>query len=536
VNRLLRTQLLVLAAVVTIGAAVWYSSDRQRAAADSAFVEMESGERMLTAMLDLQVGLRGYLQSGSEAFYRSYAQAGREFELALLEAGAGIDSGDAAERGLLAQQEAISRSWQTDADRALAAARAGDGPLSTSDSEALRTALAEFRELNADYLVELRADRDAGQRQAGLVSVVMIAVLALVFGGVGFFGIGRGVSKQQRRQRAKARFADALRFARTESEAYEVLQRHIETSIPHSAATVFNRNNSADRLEVRTPLPADSPLRAPLAQAEPDSCLAIRMGRPFSRSAQGGLIECEVCGLSAAEVSCIPSLVGGEVIGSVLVEHGGIEADEEAELEANVSEAAPVIANVRSLAVAENRAATDGLSGLPNRGAVGETLKRMIAQADRQATPLSLLMLDLDHFKRINDSVGHGKGDEVLAAVGQALNAVTRDEDYPGRFGGEEFVVLLPDTDRAGALVAAEKLRAAIAALEVPGVGMPITASVGAGFYPDDANDPAELLRSADRALYKAKTKGRNRVEVATDDDGDSEWPVSTNGAATTAA
>ncbi|CAA9530664.1 MAG: hypothetical protein AVDCRST_MAG67-4125 [uncultured Solirubrobacteraceae bacterium] len=124
--------------------------------------------------------------------------------------------------------------------------------------------------------------------------------------------------------------------------------------------------------------------------------------------------------------------------------------------------------------------------------------------------------MTLDHFKAINDTYGHGKGDDVLAAVGAVAASTVRAGDFVGRFGGEEFAAVLPDTDRAGALEAAEKLRAAIATITVPGIDRPITASFGVAVMPDDAGEPDLLLREADRALYSAKRAGRNRVETTT--------------------
>lgn len=138
----------------------------------------------------------------------------------------------------------------------------------------------------------------------------------------------------------------------------------------------------------------------------------------------------------------------------------------------------------------------------------------MAAQAGRTLSPLAVLLLDLDHFKQINDTHGHGKGDEVLAAVGDVLSSNVRASDVAGRYGGEEFLALLPGTDRAGALVIAEKLRVAIEGINVPGVSRVVTASFGVAVLPDEAGEPDELVRVADRALYTAKANGRNRVEV----------------------
>lgn len=152
---------------------------------------------------------------------------------------------------------------------------------------------------------------------------------------------------------------------------------------------------------------------------------------------------------------------------------------------------------------------------MPNKPAVKDTVKRMAAQAGRSLTPLTAIALDLDNFKEINDSFGHARGDDFLAAVGAALADTLRSSDFVGRNGGEEFVVLLPDTDTSGGLLVAEKIRAAISRLSVAGVDRQVTVSQGIATLPAHAGDSEGLLRVADRALYIAKTNGRDRCEVA---------------------
>ncbi len=113
-------------------------------------------------------------------------------------------------------------------------------------------------------------------------------------------------------------------------------------------------------------------------------------------------------------------------------------------------QAAPVLANLRNLAIAETRAATDSLTGLPNRRSIDANLMRMVAHAGRSMESIAVMLLDLDHFKHFNDRFGHAAGDEVLAAVGAAIRATIRDSDFAGRYGGEEFIVVLPNTNVEG--------------------------------------------------------------------------------------
>jgi diguanylate cyclase (GGDEF)-like protein len=313
-------------------------------------------------------------------------------------------------------------------------------------------------------------------------------------------------------------FADTMMIASDEDEAHLLLQRYLERILgPRTIAVVLNSNNSADRLEAVVPLPDGSPLAQTLRGAEPRSCLAVRSGRTHREG--GGrlaLLSCPVCAPCPGASSCVPLVVGGKVIGSVLLSRPTPYDDgDEQRIRESVSQAAPVLANLRNLAIAEFRAATDGLTGLPNKRAVTDTLKRMFAQAATERSPLALLMLDLDHFKKVNDQRGHAVGDQVLANVGAVMRSSMRSRDFAGRNGGEEFAILLPDTEIPVALRIAERVRAAIAEMSLPGTDVAVTVSIGVAGYPEHASTPDRLARLADAALYLAKRQGRNRVELA---------------------
>jgi len=333
---------------------------------------------------------------------------------------------------------------------------------------------------------------------------------------VGWLACERPARRASRRRRRTAEFGDAIQVARSEREAFDVLKRHLERWLDRTRAVVLIRNASANRLQAATGL-EDTPMLAKrLEGAAPESCLAVRLAKRYERvPGADGLLRCEICGDLPERSTCVPTVVGGQVIGSVVIQTPSALPDHAAEdLEISVRSAGPVIANLRNLAIAELRAATDALTGLANHRAVQDTLNRMVAQAGRAKTQLVGILFDLDHFKRINDVYGHAKGDEVLASVGQAIAATVRESDFVGRYGGEEFVALLPDTDREGGIQVAEKLRQAIESLEIPELDRRLSASFGVAVLPGDAVTGEALLRVADRALYSAKENGRNRVET----------------------
>lgn len=172
---------------------------------------------------------------------------------------------------------------------------------------------------------------------------------------------------------------------------------------------------------------------------------------------------------------------------------------------------------------AQKNALTDGLTGLANRRHFDDALNKEFFRLKRSKTPLSLIMLDIDHFKKFNDRYGHLAGDDCLRQVATALRiAVGRAPDFVARYGGEEFVVILPDTSRNGAETVAERLRKMVTGLVIPHesseTAAHVTVSLGvATIRSENMNQPEEVVALADSALYQAKADGRNRFVVATD-------------------
>jgi diguanylate cyclase (GGDEF)-like protein len=162
---------------------------------------------------------------------------------------------------------------------------------------------------------------------------------------------------------------------------------------------------------------------------------------------------------------------------------------------------------------------TDALTGIPNRRSIMELLDREIARTFRHGPPVCVVLLDLDHFKRINDSYGHPVGDAVLQETARVLTGLVRTSDAVGRYGGEEFLMVLPDTTAEGATILLERCRAALASTLIRagnGKTFHISASFGLVCNQKDlCHDASALIKLADEALYRAKQNGRNRVEVA---------------------
>jgi diguanylate cyclase (GGDEF)-like protein len=160
-------------------------------------------------------------------------------------------------------------------------------------------------------------------------------------------------------------------------------------------------------------------------------------------------------------------------------------------------------------------AATDGLTGLYNHLRICELLRDEMRRAERYNRPLSVLMLDIDSFKSFNDSYGHPAGDQLLRSVAHLLRSGVRTVDKVGRYGGEEFIIIMPETHKDDAFMLAERIRSTVeqkAFIVVAGEEIHRTVSVGVASYPEDGLNPQEVFTRADEALYRAKDSGRNRV------------------------
>jgi diguanylate cyclase (GGDEF)-like protein len=215
--------------------------------------------------------------------------------------------------------------------------------------------------------------------------------------------------------------------------------------------------------------------------------------------------------------AAVPLTHQGNVIGLLLVRsddlsHGWAE-NELLLLHTAADQLAVAVQQAEMYEQIREQALTDSLTGCYNRRSLELRLDHNIQMAIRTREPLSVLMLDLDNFKKINDQAGHDTGDVALCMLADTLRGGLRAVDTAARFGGDEFVIILPQANTEGAMVVAERLRRRIAQIQVPGFGR-MTSSFGIATFPNHASSKATLMLAADRALYDAKYSGRNRVNI----------------------
>lgn len=211
----------------------------------------------------------------------------------------------------------------------------------------------------------------------------------------------------------------------------------------------------------------------------------------------------------------LPLVAAGERFGTLELVGDSFTKEQRMNAASLAAHAVVALENARLHGMVERQALIDGLTGLANRRAAADALHAEAARAQRLQTPLTVVLADLDGFKEVNDEYGHAVGDEVLRAFADVLRETVRESDVAGRWGGEEFLLLLPGADEEGAVQLAERIRVGLADRSIPGApGLRVTASFGVAEYAGEANSE-DLVVAADSALYRAKRGGKDRVERA---------------------
>lgn len=315
---------------------------------------------------------------------------------------------------------------------------------------------------------------------------------------------------------------DLLHTCQTPAEVYKVAAHFVPQLVPQSSGALYLMGNSQAGLEA-----AFAWGEAELADTvfAPDACWSLRRGRSYRvPDARQHLVCGHVLERPRGGYLCLPISAQGEANGVMHVRFEGLPEDDPLANEAQeefmrtmTEHIALALANARLRENLRIQASRDALTGLVNRRYMEETFEREIRRCARKNKPIAVFMVDVDHFKRFNDTHGHEAGDSVLRRVAHTLAESVRFEDIVCRYGGEEFLLVLPEADQAVALERAERARAqveqTIAHFRDQALGT-VTVSVGVAMFPEHGTRADELIRTADAALYRAKAGGRNRVSL----------------------
>jgi diguanylate cyclase (GGDEF)-like protein len=455
-------RILFLAAfVVVVGAAAWVQFTGQRTQADDASSTTAAVAAVFDTVVQVENAARDYTVARDTRTLDAFTTSGVRLTAAIERAGNAVD--DTALHAQLVDELALVDSWRAAVDHDVTAVTAGDASGGGAERAASRGAqLTRIRIANDALLRGLhRQDRDE-RDEAGIRGLLVVVGCCVLFAILNWLLFARSERRDAGDRDRQLAFADRLQGARSEEEARTLLARHLEQVAPDAIALVTGPDDASDA------------------------------GRPVTS--------------------------GGERVGTVILRSDrDLAPRAERLVHDSILRAGPVLATLRTLAVAQARAATDPLTGLGNRRLVEDALGRMVAQARRTNERFAVAVVDLDRFKLVNDTHGHGAGDELLVAVARVLDHATREYDVVGRQGGDEFMVLLAGLDGADAETVMERCRAAIADVRIGDPPVGATASVGvATSRPGETADPVTIVRAADDAVYAAKARGGNCVVAVT--------------------
>lgn len=321
--------------------------------------------------------------------------------------------------------------------------------------------------------------------------------------------------------------ADLLQSCRTMKEFHVVVAGYCGRIFEREPGAMFVVNASRSALEMVASWGSAAAAERVFA---PDACWALRRGRPHKAGGSSLGPDCDHSSSAGTPgYVCVPMMGQGEALGILHVHKHPDELGDESALSAAVAEwetrtivaaaehIALALANLKLRESLRTQAIRDPLTGLFNRRYMEESLEREIARAARSGSAVTAVMIDIDHFKRFNDTFGHAAADVALRETADTILANLRAEDIACRFGGEELVLILPDTRLEAGASHAERIRLAVAAQQLRYQGTPlgvITASFGVAASPGHGSSGDALLRAADEALYQAKAEGRNRTVI----------------------
>jgi diguanylate cyclase (GGDEF)-like protein/PAS domain S-box-containing protein len=314
--------------------------------------------------------------------------------------------------------------------------------------------------------------------------------------------------------------SDVLQACQTSQEAYNTTAHFASKFFPGYGGGLYMLNNSKNLFE-KVAIWGESLSLEPLFI--PDECWALRLGREhLVDDPTSGLLCQHASNPLPAAYLCMPLMAQGEAIGILHLQRitpgNGNLMEATASLAATVAEGvALALANLKLRETLRSQAIRDDLTALFNRRYMEETLERELHRVTRLGLPLSLAMLDLDHFKQYNDTFGHHAGDELLRSLGRLFSSQIREDDIACRYGGEEFLIIMPGASLEVTLERTEHLRQCVKRLHElrPSQFLhPITISIGLAIFPDNGSSGSALIQAADAALYRAKKEGRNRVVV----------------------
>jgi|GEM_PF-360151 len=315
---------------------------------------------------------------------------------------------------------------------------------------------------------------------------------------------------------ALSQMTDLLQACKTLDEAYAVIAGSVSELFTGFSGALYMNNPSQNLLYGSVFFGVNPPEEK---QFSPEDCWSLRRGKINLVEDPHAVLQCRhVNALKDVSYLCIPMVIYGEPLGVFHIR--GFSLESKLQLFENVTDRIGMsLANIKLHEILRGLSIRDHLTGLYNRRYMEESIERELTRAERKGMKVGIIMLDIDYFKNYNDSFGHEVGDSLLKALGSFLQQNVRSSDIACRYGGEEFIIILPDSSLEISHQRAEYLREAVKNLQIHHSKLPretVTVSFGVAVFPDHGFSAESVINAADIALYRAKEEGRDRVSVAT--------------------
>ena len=508
-------------------------------------------------LIDAETGQRGYIITGAERHLESYLNA-RPAVAARLKELARLSTDDAAEQKRVSSLEPLITRKFDELDAAIAARRDQgmsaaaalvQGALGKNLSDRIRHTIGEIRSAEENTLVTRTAESEFNAYVTRATYAVATFLNICLLGGICFLVIRDAVARRRSiavEQEFKDQLASGLAEVRernqeitflsqmssflqtcaTSDEACTAIARFGPQLFPAEAGVIFMFHASRNYVEQAA---AWGGADTHEEMFQPAECWALRRGRLHAVGEKDTAMVCAHVARHGGALHpyiCAPLMAQGETLGLLFLQ-ARADADHEAPLSEAKQQLAAAVAEQIALALSNlklretlrQQSVRDPLTGLYNRRFLEESFDRELVRLERKNLPLSLLMLDVDHFKDFNDTFGHEAGDAVLRDLGGILQRNVRGGDIACRYGGEEFTVIMPEACIEIGCLRAEMLREAVRELRLVHAGKSlgaVTLSLGVACFPEHGRRREHLMQAADAALYEAKNGGRNRVVVST--------------------
>lgn len=518
----------------------------------AARLNIEVLDNVLLNMVDAETGMRGYVITGNPKFLEPYFNSQARINLLLPQLkkfsspeipAEVIELEKRISHSLQRLEETVAMREKEGEERATDMVKSGEGK---KRMDAVRQATHHLRVLETAKLKALEIQQAQVAVTTNIAMIFLTLIDLALFAAAFLFLLrslkasnitqahlntlnaetmakSRLLSDQNHIKNLQARLNEVLQTVQTQDEAYVAISNYCKQLFPQHSGAFYIKSNSKDYFERKSQWGSIQQVEG----FEPNECWAVRSNRVYRYDAIAREMPCQHVAASHPHIQaiCIPVSTSDEMLGILSLVDPVADIHQAAPFDAHVETVAQEVVGHIGLAITNLRlrenlkksAIVDALTGLYNRRYLNETLSREIARAQRSKQHLGIIMLDVDHFKLFNDTYGHEAGDLVLKEVGGLLRHACRVSDIACRYGGEEFVLVLPEADQDIVISRAEEIRADIKEISMVygGVALPqISISAGVSLFPKNGQTADVLLKAADDALYQAKRNGRDQVHI----------------------